>query len=463
MRVSLPVTMQPREDAPTFNPGRFARLDPDALYNLAREWKDFETAFGMCLNAVLLQGRKELAARIAAQMGEAKLAPAFYLYRTAGLVDEAMKLAEGPVPSLIKPDAGLPGIVLDAVAAARSARPELHRELLRKIIAAAPDLKWSPATHTFLYEEARAALGEEQAQVLGRRAAPASQAKDVCIAGLTRVRNEGELVSQCAENMLSFCDFVLIFDHNSDDGAPEEAKLCFGARVEILRQPDMELFDEKRVNEHLFSRAREKKATHMVLVDADERISPRLTDLQTVRAYAGALVPGEALTVPYRQVWEDGFVDYKRFAGLNDTARFLTPFRDFLYCDDGHALHRSMKLHTPWLPDNYPARRHFIGDFELANLHFEKANGLNGMIKNDLYILRELFHFNTPLPTVLARYLAPHLIHNATHDAPPAPDPLAAAPHEEYKTLSSWRLRDARELLPRLPPPARFLLNFSEY
>jgi len=455
---------EPAEIELPFNPGRFARLGLDDLYNLAREWMTFETAFGMCLNAALLQGKKELAARLAAHMGQAKLAPAFYLYRTAGLTHEAMKLVEGPIPATLRPGAFVPGIVCDAIAAAKTTRPDLHKELLRKIIAAAPDLTWSPATHAFLYREAGAVLDEAKAQALGLRARPVATGPEPCLAGITRVRNEGGLVSACVGNMLKFCDFVLLFDHNSDDGAPEEAQSRFGAsRVEILRQPDMGLFDEKRVNDHLFARAREKKATHMVLIEADEQASPDLADPALVRDYARSLAPGEVLTVPYPQAWEGGFVDYRRFENLNECVRFLPPFRDFLYCDDGKSLHRKMMLHNPWLPEARPARRHFIDDPALCNIHFEKANSLNGMLKNDLYILRELYHFSTPLPTVLARYLAPHLIHNATRAAPPPPDPLANPPCEDYKTLCEWRRHDARELFPRLPPPARFLLNFAGY
>ncbi len=462
MPVNPSTDARPDDAELLLNPGRFARLDTGALYNLAREWMGFETAFGMCLNVATLNGKKELAAKLAANMGAAKLAPAFYLYRSGGLTDRAMELAAGPVQALIRPNAPVAGLVLDAIAATKTPRPDLHKELLQKLMAASPDLTWGAANHAFIYREAVAALGEKDAEPFGCRAVVSNTGAEPCIAGLTRVRNEGELVSLCVGNMLEFCNFVLIFDHNSEDGAPEEARTRYGEdRVEILHQTDMKLFDEKRVNESLFARAREKKATHMVLVDADERASPMLADPVTIRGYAQSLAPGEALTVPYRQVWDDGFIDYARFESLNDRARFLPPFRDFLYCDDGRSMHRSMMLHNPWLPDGYPRKRHFMEDERLANIHYEKANPLNGMIKNDLYILRELYHFNTALPTVLARYLAPHIIHNAFYDDLPPIDPLAEAPGEEYRALCEWRLRDARELFPRLPPQAQFLLNFG--
>lgn len=441
------------------NPDRFAKLAAAPLFDLAKEMAGTESAFAMCLNVALLRGDKDFAAKLAAGITNPALAQAFHLYRAGGLVKNALALAAGPVMEAIKPNAPVQSIVLDAIQTARAHNAELHRKLMQKIAAAGPDVKMSPAIHAFLYRETKAALGDAAAEkISGESSAPAPPPAPVRIAGLTMIRNEGDLVGQCVGHMLEFCDFVIIFDDNSTDGAPEAVVAQFGAeRVEILRRPDVKVFNEKITVDALFDGARRRGATHVLKIDADERASPELA--KTLRERARNLRLGESLAVPFRQVFGKGFIDYGRYAGLNDSARLLPPWKDFLYCDAGGE-HHPMPLHTPWLPSGFPRRRHFAGDDSLSLLHFEKANVWNALVKVDLYITRELFLYKTAHLLVLARYLPLHIVYNHELDFPPEADALAAPPSRELAALSEWRLKDAAELARHLPPEGRVLQNF---
>ena len=86
------------------------------------------------------------------------LAQAFWLYRSGGMMKPAMELAVGLIAGLIRPKGGMPGIVLDAVSAAKRHDSAVYENLLRKISETGPDMRVNPSGHAFLDREIRAAL-----------------------------------------------------------------------------------------------------------------------------------------------------------------------------------------------------------------------------------------------------------------------------------------------------------------
>jgi hypothetical protein len=325
-----------------------------------------------------------------------------------------------------------------------------------------------PTTQAFLHHEIEAAFGPGAAEPLnaisGVDACPGPRGEfkgEIRIAGLIAIRNEGARAVTGVGKMLDYCDFVLILDHRSDDGAPEEAQAKFGKdRVEILQLPGG-AFNEQAAWDALFIRARQRKATHFAVLDADEILGPGLANPEAMRAEARRSQPGESLAAPVADVYGNGFMDYEQFSKLNDPSRLLPLHRDLLYCDDGKALHRPMPLHNPRPPEGYPTRRRFVKGRENSILHFDRANPLNAFIKPDWYIAKELLVYNSPNPLVLSRYLPHQVVNNVFWDAPPPADTLARPPHEAYARLAGWQLEEMKSLAPRIPPEARFLFNLD--
>src|SRR5450755_3779572 len=95
---------------PPLNPSRFTKSDILLLLDQAHKWFDLHSAFAMCLNVALCRGAMDFAAHLAEGRHEAPMAQAFYLYRSGGLIPQAMELAAGPIASLIQPQMPLPGL-----------------------------------------------------------------------------------------------------------------------------------------------------------------------------------------------------------------------------------------------------------------------------------------------------------------------------------------------------------------
>ncbi len=213
----------------------------------------------------------------------------------------------------------------------------LYENLLQKITAAKPDLTVVPTTQAFLHHEIDAVFGAAEADRLN--AVPDSGAVfdgEIRIAGLMAVRNEGGRVSAGVEAMLGYCNFVLILDHRSTDGAPEDAQekfegiasrssLCPTWRRSMNSKPGIAcLSAHANARRHAFCRS-----------DADEILGPALANREVLYAEARKLQPGESLAAPVADIFGDGFMDYTQFSGLNDLSRLLPLHRDLLYCDDG--------------------------------------------------------------------------------------------------------------------------------
>jgi hypothetical protein len=436
----------------------------DAIEAKARQWFGYDSAYAMCLNVALLRGEGAgLAAKLAEGLMQCPLPEAFYLYRTGERIPQLLDMMRGAIPSLVRGREFLSGLVLDALVASRAHDRTIHEDLLRRIINARPDFMVTPSAQAFVGGMIDAVHGAGAADALNPAVAQGGfQGDDIRIAGLTNVRNEGALVESSIGAMLTYCDFVLCVDHLSDDGAPQAAQTKFGAdRVEILHVPGMTAFDEKATYDLLFIRAREKGATHFVVLDADELLGPALASREAILASARQLGRGESLCAPVANIYGDGFMDMSSCMPLNDLSRMLPLYRDLLYCDDGSALHRRMPLHNPRPPEGYPRYRYFSSGLESSILHFDRANPMNALIKPDWYIARELLVYKTPLPLVLARYLPVQLVNNMFWDHPPQPHALAVPLIPDYTRLASRQLAETQSLAPHIPPELRFLFNFN--
>lgn len=439
------------------NNERFAELPTARLLTLTQELFEIGPAFGACLNVALLRGEDDFAERCAANITSAPLIQCFYLYRSGRQWPQLTELIKNHVLENLHQEGRLSSLALDAIVATQSFNSELHRLLITRVAEIKPDLRVSPTIDAFF---------SRKSQDLGIETNFSSKklrsTDELHIIGITKVKNEGALVSECVGNLLKFCDEVLIFDNHSSDSCAEEAQKNFGGeRITIFHEPDIHIFDEQIIYDRLFFEARARYATHMVLIDADEKASPDLGDYKGLRERARCLHAGDALAVPFRQVSGKGFMDYNSFSALNEQRHLLAPYKDFLYADDGFAVHRKGALHNPWIPQGFPRNRYFIHDDQTCLLHFEKANPIKPLIKNDWYILNELLTYHASFAHILGQYLPMQITCNFMLQHPPKENSLATVTCEDYLKLPQSRLHDIKSLISKLPKEGQFLMNFT--
>jgi hypothetical protein len=208
--------------------------------------------------------------------------------------------------------------------------------------------------------------------------------------------------------MLGFCDDVILWDHRSDDGSIDELERALGserARVEIVRSSAPE-YNERIIYDELFARARARGATHICHYDADEILSTTLTR-DGLRQVAAGLAPGDAACVELVQLVgaEGGYIDYASTGGWAATQYYLPQWRDFIFADDGRAVHAQTHLHGGWLPHGVLRRRLFLDPGDAVNFHMDKPDAATARIKNDWYKAKELLLHGFPVEKLVYRYM----------------------------------------------------------
>lgn len=98
------------------------------------------------------------------------------------------------------------------------------------------------------------------------------------LVGLMPCRNEEWIVGLSARVALRWCDALVILEHASTDRTPELLQCLkseYGSRVEIIRETSRE-WREMYHRQALLERARDLRATHIALIDADEVVTGNL-------------------------------------------------------------------------------------------------------------------------------------------------------------------------------------------
>lgn len=218
--------------------------------------------------------------------------------------------------------------------------------------------------------------------------------------GITKAKNEGALPVLGVNHLLDYCDHVVISDASDVSLASEH--FSDPKRVTVIRQPQP--IDETIIYEQLYREARTRRATHVLHMDVDERISSELTPEELRRA-ARRLKVGETIAVPWDQVIDlDGklrVIDFESAFGKYTFSRLLPPYKDLVFCDDGVSNHRKMKLHCPSIPSNFPTRRYFSAG---SLLHLEGISTKNFFSKSNRYFNYD-FGINGNFNLSMSRYL----------------------------------------------------------
>src|SRR6185295_6518761 len=140
--------------------------------------------------------------------------------------------------------------------------------------------------------------------------------------GLMVVRNESWILGCSLRTALSWCDEVVVVDHNSSDGTqeiinevaaeqpwrvhysrwrPTEKKTLTSRYTGETWEADVPIedesrFDEMDIRQHSLLLGRRHGGTHFAMIDADELLTANLTF--RARGDAEALAPGEVLEYP---------------------------------------------------------------------------------------------------------------------------------------------------------------------
>ena len=229
------------------------------------------------------------------------------------------------------------------------------------------------------------------------------------IVGITMIKLLTDATHFFFDHLLSYCDYVIAaIPHDQFEVASDYSKK---ERVYFIEQPLK--YNDGEIYNSLFREGRKRGATHYLRMDDDERIEASL-DPQQFRIICSNMSPGEALTMPWVQIFGDEAdveMNFQRMFEFTNIRNF-EPLKDVVYCDDGEAMPSDMRFHCPWVPLQKPTRRYF-SDFGL--LHFEGTDITSLKNKYNRYLHWD-YSINRNVGLIYERYL-PHLLRLVLIDA----------------------------------------------
>jgi hypothetical protein len=129
------------------------------------------------------------------------------------------------------------------------------------------------------------------------------------LVGIMPVRNEAWCLGLTLRAALMWCDTVICADHGSTDSSREIMEGIaqeVGLSRLIIRDDREQEWREMEQRQMLLHEARERGATHIAIVDADEILTgnllPSKTSVNTINAYLRGIGKGECLQPPMYQL-----------------------------------------------------------------------------------------------------------------------------------------------------------------
>lgn len=117
------------------------------------------------------------------------------------------------------------------------------------------------------------------------------------------VRNEAWCISASVRSALRFCDAVIVLDHASTDETPDILgwlAVQYPKRIVRLSESN-QTWREALYRQRMLEVARDRGATHLVTIDADEILTENA--VQKIRGLIECLEPHEVLKVPWLMLW----------------------------------------------------------------------------------------------------------------------------------------------------------------
>jgi glycosyltransferase involved in cell wall biosynthesis len=216
------------------------------------------------------------------------------------------------------------------------------------------------------------------------------------------VRNEDWILGLSARAVLRWVDELVILDHCSTDRSREiEMEIAgeFPDRITVLTEDNPE-WQEMRHRQALLTEARQRGATHIAIVDADEVLTGNL--LPDIRSMVGKCGVG----ITMQLFWQclRGSINKVHTDGVWGTAEVSMAFRDEERCywasRSGYDFHHRQPMGRPFFPHN-PIRRTGGG---LMHLQFVSDRRLRA--KQYAYQLTERLRWpnREPIKVVRERY-----------------------------------------------------------
>jgi len=233
----------------------------------------------------------------------------------------------------------------------------------------------------------------------------------VKILGLMRARNEAWIIRYSAAAALGWVDELVVLDHASTDHTIEIALAMATetkGRVRVMHDPDPRWNEMAQLN-RMLTAAREREATHIALIDADEILTAPF--VSAARRLVGQLGHCEALRVPLHNLWRS-LRWYRDDKSKHGKQFVVIAFRDdpSLHWPEAEQFnHRSPLGIITTKPIGTMWRLHGV-------MHLQRANWRRAQARQDLYRMREVLTWpgREPVHVVDARYQSSLEEHGAT-------------------------------------------------
>ena len=162
--------------------------------------------------------------------------------------------------------------------------------------------------------------------------------------GLMCIRNEDWILGASLPALLMWADEVVVLDHCSADRTKDilaAVSRQHPGRVHLLEER-CDVWNETRLRQRLLEKGRRLGGTCFAVIDADEILTAHL--LSYIRKKASGLKPGQALMLPWIQVW-DSLTTYR-----DDETRHSDWHIPLVFADNASIEHKNIKagyfLHT---------------------------------------------------------------------------------------------------------------------
>jgi hypothetical protein len=274
---------------------------------------------------------------------------------------------------------------------------------------------------------------------------------------LMPVRNEDWCLGLTARAVLMWCDELLVLNHASTDGTAAICMQLFGeyaGRFQYRTEQDP-VWSEMDHRQRLLVWARERGATHIVMVDADEILTGNL--IGQVRTLIERIPKTQMFTMQLPWICIRNSYNFQIISGMWAEQNVSMCFEDRFQAagwapqPDGYQFHHRHPAgipHHPYRPVNPFARKSAGG-----LMHLQFLNHTRLIAKQALYQMQEVLRWpgRTPVANIAAMY-GRTVAESAQANVAPTPANWWA-PYEQWmkyldqENKTPWQLVECRRLL----------------
>lgn len=216
-------------------------------------------------------------------------------------------------------------------------------------------------------------------------------------------RSEAWIIGASARVALMWCDHLTVLEHASTDETPDILRQISAehpGRVTILEESDP-TWNEMQHRMRLLQSARERGATHLAIVDADEILSGNL--LPSIREQIECLPLGSYWQLPMRNIW--GSLDKYR----KDLSCWGSAITTLAFADRADLSWKANGAYQHHHREPYNSRRSLCSlphQIDGGVMHLQFTNRRRLVAKHALYKMDEVKRWpgRRPIPTIDREY-----------------------------------------------------------